>query len=453
MSQMPMPDDWDLTSFCRWAVCWPDSPKWRAILHGLLETPMQGRFWDFSTGNFLALRESFRQAYNYNFTLEEVIMSCGDNGIALALEHVAQALVQMAANQATANQVANQVSLTNNFCCEQTLINSGGNVVANITTPLGETTPIYGTQEPGSLQPGTFPPGFENQAEYQLDKCQMSNLIFDGWVMSLRNLAAFGVFNGIALAGLVVAALAGIIVFPPAAIPIMCAAIGVLSVNVTILAVVADELEANRQYWVCIFYTSDSVEEIVAFIADALDALIATLQTTGPIGFAIKQICLLLLNSDTLNGLMEKRAHIDYPNADCSTCEQCNVTTGLTINIGQIDSDDEATPIRTMTITSQPYNPGGGLRQTIVISVPFGCQLEILDLDIVGGTWDGLEDTPQCPAENTLFGYTYSCDDETLSYVCGTNTLLNPIDGIEVAGMYSFNLFQITVQLSVSECA
>lgn len=78
--ELPIPSDWDGETFCELAVCWPDSIMWRGILHALLEQPTQGRFWDFSTGDFLALKAAFAVAYDANFNnLEEVLVSCNDD--------------------------------------------------------------------------------------------------------------------------------------------------------------------------------------------------------------------------------------------------------------------------------------------------------------------------------------------------------------------------------------
>lgn len=195
-------------------------------------------------------------------------------------------------------------------------------VVGSIDQGSGETIPIYGTNPPLGVEPGQFPEGYESEEEYLLDKCQIANLMVDGFVQTLRNLGALGVFNFVALTGLIILAIAGIIIFPPAFVPIAAAALGVLSVNVTILAVVANEIEANRSEWVCTLYNSDSTDAAIEAIADLLDIIISSLEVTGPVGLAIKTICLVLVNGETLNQLFTKTAHILYPDADCSGCAE-----------------------------------------------------------------------------------------------------------------------------------
>lgn len=443
--EIPIPDDWNGEDFCKWAICWPDSIKWKSILYGLLELPNQGRFWDFKTGSFLNLRSQFREAYDYNFNLKEVIMTCQDTSIADALQAIATALTLNAQNSSDVQQRLIDLTISQNACCEQTIINQGGFTSGNVTQGSGEAVPIFGTQPPLDIPVGTFPEGYESLEEYQLDKCQMSNLIFDGWLASLRNLGALTVFNGIALAGLVVAALAGAIVFPPAAIPIMCAAIGVLSVEVTILAVVADEMETNRNFWVCILYNSDSTEQIVALIADALDALIASLSTSNWVGFAIKQICLLLLNSDTLNGLMEKRAHLDYPGANCAGCIETCSPLNLVFQFCTILSDNEDETERIVTLQSGANPPAEW--QHIVISAPSGCHFDITAYSDDGWVGETTDPNVTCD-ELPTFGF-YIVVGGSPVYFCTATIPI--VANLSFIALYSDTSFTFTATLEGGE--
>ncbi len=327
--ELPMPDDWNGEDFCKWAICWPDSVKWKSILYGLIESPNQGRFWDFSTGNFLLLRQSFKPAYDYNFELKGSLMSCQDTGIADALNAIAVAL--------SGNQGATVVNV--NSCCEEVILSQGGGYQGSLTQGSGETIPIYGTEPLLSVEGGQFPDGYKDLEEYQLDKCQVANLIIDGVTGTLQGLGALGVFNAIATAGLVVAAVAGAIVFPPAFIPIALAAIGALAVDITILAVVRQEILDNREDWVCAIYEADGVEAAISALADLIDLLLAAIPITGTIGVAVKTLLLVLLNGDTLNQAFEKTAHLLYPDADCGGCGGCQ---SVQIQYGErITGDDD----------------------------------------------------------------------------------------------------------------
>jgi hypothetical protein len=90
--EIPIPNDWDGISFCRWAICWPESVLWEAILRGLVTNPSRGRFWDADTGNILEVQEAFLPALDYNSQLKEVFMACDDQGLTL----IAQAINNLA---------------------------------------------------------------------------------------------------------------------------------------------------------------------------------------------------------------------------------------------------------------------------------------------------------------------------------------------------------------------
>jgi hypothetical protein len=69
--QVPIPDDWDGTSFCCHIVEWPDSPAWRQILAGLLLSPSSGRFWDGATGTIIDAQETGREIETRNCIFDE----------------------------------------------------------------------------------------------------------------------------------------------------------------------------------------------------------------------------------------------------------------------------------------------------------------------------------------------------------------------------------------------
>ena len=313
--QVPIPDDWDGESTCKWAICWPDSIKWRAILYGLIEQPRQGRFWDANTGNIIATQNSFYPMYLYNFDLKEVIMACGDNNIALALDNIAAALRGTAGTSGGSN------------CCF-TVTNVINNSIQGTTTqPIGgNDIPVYGSQPSLALPSGEFPPNYPDEASYLVDKCRLANMIADGIIQTFRNLGSLTVFNITALAGLIGLAIAGIIVFPPAAIPIMIAAIIALAVEVAVLDTAADEIESRRDDLVCILYNSDTVATLIGVLADFIDMVIDAISVTGTVGATIKTIFLLLVNTDALNQLFNGVAALGYPDADCTTCN-CDILT------------------------------------------------------------------------------------------------------------------------------
>lgn len=261
--------------------------------------PRKGLRWELSTGEeFVSFQEDLDKLDSD--IIGGDFMTCLEQG----LSEIAQALRYMADHN----------------CCSDTNISIDGGVVATYTDPDGIDTAIYGSHPPATVEEGIPPDGFETWEEYLLNKCQVANLVFDGWITTLGGLSLLTVFNATVLGGLIGLAFAGVISFPPAAIPIMIAALIALGVEVAVLHSIADELNSNKADIVCQLYTSSTVESMVAILADAVDAAIATLELTGPIGSAAKTVALLLVNSDTLSQLISGIAGISYPDADCSAC-------------------------------------------------------------------------------------------------------------------------------------
>src|SRR3989304_9661396 len=98
MGQGTIPSDWE-GEYCRYAVCWPNSPQWLAVLRGVLALPASGRFWDGHTGTITEAQQVIVETYDTNLHLGEVIMACNDSflgNIATALEHIAQGMAAQA---------------------------------------------------------------------------------------------------------------------------------------------------------------------------------------------------------------------------------------------------------------------------------------------------------------------------------------------------------------------
>lgn len=245
-------------------------------------------------------------------------MSCD---LQAGFQSLADAILAAAEIQAASNKGCN-VTVTNN--CGDTSVATASTPTGLVNTiphpTTGEPVPVFGTQPSLGIPSGEFPEGFDDEAQYLLDKCALANLIIDGLIASLRNLGALGVFNYVALAGLIVLAVTGAIVFPPAFIPIAAVVLGGLAGVIGLLALAADEISDNREEWVCALYEGDNVESIIAVVSDLIDGVVAAIGATGAAGVAVTQIILLLVNSDTLNQLFTKTAHLNYPDADCTGC-------------------------------------------------------------------------------------------------------------------------------------
>jgi len=97
--EMPIPNDWDGETFCRYMVCWPDSTLWRAILLGQLTEPGRGWFWDANTGHLLDTLTAFRSTMDENISLRGVVMACNDDQFTDLLAALGQITAAITAQQ------------------------------------------------------------------------------------------------------------------------------------------------------------------------------------------------------------------------------------------------------------------------------------------------------------------------------------------------------------------
>lgn len=276
------------------------------MLYGLLEAPNQGRFWDFDTGNFLALRTHFKPIYDENFELAEVIMACNDTGVAEALENIAISLAALAKAQ----------------CCPSIQIGPSGFFGDIIVSVEGVPTQVYGEDPPIGLGPGEFPPNYPDEGTYNADKCRVANGIVDGWISSVNNLSTIGVVNFAGLLAIVGLVVAGVILFPPSAVPILFYALAGTGFSAGLLVALSQGLAQNREEIVCLLYTSESTESVLSVYSDILDTIIAAIPGVGGVGSFLKTIALWFANTETLNQLFSGASAVGYAGADCSGCEE-----------------------------------------------------------------------------------------------------------------------------------
>lgn len=330
-----IPDDWVDGEYCRYAVCWPNSEQWLAVLRGVLTMPAQGRFWDANTGSIIPAQEAIRETFDTNLHLAEVIMACNDVG----LLEIASAIR----------------SLQSGACCGDAPPANGG-IQIIIEGDEGTNVVVYGSQPPGELTPGEVPPDYPGTVEeYDADKCRTAAAMVTAWISSIRNLASINFASSVGLTLAVIAAVAGLIVLPAFLIPILiAAAIGHVGINAA-LSSLADEMEANYNDLVCIFYTNSTTSVIANALADALDVIIATIAVTGAIGLALKTIALVLMNTDTINQLFTL-THGVGETFDCSECEESYPSWEIFDGFGEISTDG----VGHWTATSTP--DGGGHR-------------------------------------------------------------------------------------------
>lgn len=314
MGDAKIPNDWH-GEYCCYAVMWPNSPQWLGVLRGVLSIAQEGRFWNEQTGNVIAAQTIVERTFDYNFENREVIMACGDTGIADALEAIATAIAGSGAGNATA--IANcggsgggGLSISNPQMGIQTFI--------SLTD--GTQFPVFGSAPIEVLPPSGYPDGYDSLESYDVDKCRKATKMTDDFIKSLNNMAYVNWGAGVMGAGVIIACLVGLITVPYAAIPLLLFALcGNIGITAAVSAL-ADYVESHRGEFVCILYEGDSVQTIITQIAEFIDMAIAMIDPAAAIGVVLKNIALWLMNGDTLNYLFSSAAALSFPDADCSTC-------------------------------------------------------------------------------------------------------------------------------------
>jgi len=309
--QSVIPDDFT-GEYCCYAVEWPSSPKWQAVLRGLLTLPAQGRFWDKNTGTITTAQNIVRQTLNNNLHTREVLVTCS-NDVANALMAIATALGNGGSSGGGTNGCT---------CVSFSSRESNVQIQSTITLSDGSTWPVFASGPLPTLPESGFPQGYDDGEEYDADKCAKATKIISDLVVSLTNMAALQIGVGAIGALVILGCLVGLIVVPEATIPLLLyAMVGNVGIT-TALGLLANYIDENRDYFICILYTNDNIEAMIGLIAEGLDIGIALIEVEGAVAIAIKSICMWLLNGDTLGVLLTSDAKLLYPEADC-TCDNC----------------------------------------------------------------------------------------------------------------------------------
>lgn len=349
--EMIVPDDWDEESFCRWAVCWPNSIKWKAILYGLIEQPMQGRFWDFSTGNFLDLREKFRPAYDENIELSEVIMACGDPG----LTEIADAINNLATATATASATASASG-----CCGDGAAGQGQSEPPSNPTVEGE--------------PATDPPpeGFENWDSYFANKCAIATDIMDTLISDFARMRLINL-TGLIITSLI-PILAGVLLTP---VPVDDIAViggillAVLALGAALIDTTKETLTNHKDEFICtLFEATSSAAAESAFEADFAQFYSDDGQGFAPYYFSAVAAINSMMNPAVTNRLFAPSS-LNLPAGDCAACEDCSI--GWDFVAAQSDLGWNVTDTENFTFTEQAGGAGVGwlVRGTVTSSPGF----------------------------------------------------------------------------------
>lgn len=298
MGQGVIPDDWT-GEYCRYAVCWPNSEQWLAVLRGVLTLPARGRFWDEHTGNIVSAQNVIRETFDNNLHLEEVIMSCNDTGLA----DIAQALILLAQAQQRSG------------CCES--VGSGGE---------GQTAPPFNPEQQGNPDTDPPPEGFEDWEDFFNQKCAVAWNIVEQLETDMGNMIIINL-TGSTLSGL--GSLIAITIVTP--IPfddIIAIAAFLLSVGSTIVISTAlDIINSNEEVLACALYNGNSATSSRDLFMSEFNALVDS-GVSDPIeNFAVKQFTAYMIGSPVTNRLYEKDLTKVWGDRDCSACtDECNLT-------------------------------------------------------------------------------------------------------------------------------
>lgn len=291
MGQGVIPDDW-LGEYCRYAVCWPKSSQWLAVLRGVLTLPARGRFWDEHTGTILEAQSVIRETFDNNLDLQEVIMSCGDSEIGQALTSIAASL-------------ALQVNVG---CCDRQ--GSGGaGTVQPPPSPINEGNP--------SVDPP--PEGFNSWLEFQTYKCAIAWNIIGQLEADLAQMAVLN-FGGISISSL--ASIIAVTVITP--IPfddiVAIAALLITAAAEIIITTTLSIVNDNEEDLVCALYLGTSAGSSRGAFLSKYAEFVASGVADPVSAFAVNALISYMVGSSTVNRLYEEDLTRNWAEQDCSMC-------------------------------------------------------------------------------------------------------------------------------------
>lgn len=291
--QGTIPDDWQ-GDYCCYAVEWPDSPQWLAILRGVLVLPSRGRFWDENTGSVISACDVIRQTYDNNLHLEGVIMACNDPGLA----QIAIAL----------NEIAASMRANGSSCCD-----GGGAGGAPANEP-----PFDPTEE---VDPGTDPPpdGFDSWEEFYANKCSVAFAIISKLEGDLGTLAV--IQWGSAGAEAITASLLILLVTPIPAAAVIALVFFLLTVSAVVISTTALSIVVdNEEALICALYSGTSSQSSRDLFLAEFDGL-ATAAIADPVErFAVETLIRYMIGAAATNQLYAAQTTLILAEQDCQFC-------------------------------------------------------------------------------------------------------------------------------------
>lgn len=296
--RLPIPDDWNGQDWCKFAICWPDSLKYRAILRGYVTQLARGWTWDEKTGNLLAAIETGKLIRQHNIDLEESIMSCNDG----------QFLLEGMAEIASAIRYASEQG-----CACSSSGQQGSQGAGTQPEPPSPTITEEGTTEP--------PEGFDDWGQYRAYKCGMATRIANDLIVDLTNLTTIQIV-GVTLLSLATGL--GPLLITPAAWAVLASVAAILlaiaSLGITWLTDAKDAAVGFHDDLVCELYLSVNTDNAITRWQVLVNDYVDTAYPDQPRNYYIKTLINLFATTDSLNRLQERDQVNPPSSADCSGC-------------------------------------------------------------------------------------------------------------------------------------
>lgn len=304
--KLPIPQDWDGETWCRWSICWPQSEGWEGILRGFITLPQRGWTWDERIGSILAVQETGRQITAENIPLNGVFMACNDTELVSAFNDIALALRYLADRQFAKP------------CC------GGGapGTVGEGSGGAGPSQPPFNPSTPGNPDVDPPPDGFDSWEDFFTQKCAVAINIVETLEDDLGELAVR------TLIGISVEAVAAIIVIaistPVPFDDILVIAGLLLSVAAEIVLTSAlNIVNENEHELICALYNGTNSQSSRSMFLDAFGSLVDGSGIDPVEGFAIKTVMAYFVGASVTNRLYVKDLTRTWSGGDCSDCVPC----------------------------------------------------------------------------------------------------------------------------------
>jgi hypothetical protein len=396
MGEVLIPDDWDGEDYCCYAVMWPNSRDWKAILNGLIDEAGTGFYYNEATGNVTEAALAIKRTWEYNFKNEEVIMSCNDT-IAEALLAIAQSLASGSSGSSGCGCVPGA---------------TGGSAgTGMIDNPPSETV------DTPEAHAGDPPSGYSDWEQFDSLKCDWANYIYNQIITDVATMALVGATGVTGLVAILV--------------PLLTNPVGwsiLLTLATTMIAAAAESafygwisthLDTYKDDYICAMIGGTNVESSISGFNSRVDANISDDDNFNTLtGYWASSILKGLATVASFNRMYEKQS-LTVPEAECD----CGAG-DYEMWIGTETSEHPANPIVAETVFVEGWGCTADARElAIIFHVP------VTITEITGDTGLG------CGSCAGALIYHYFANEDFTSTIHDGNG--RPQDDIPVSGVRS----------------